>query len=178
MVLLKGKENEENIYTSECGINISPPIPSLLPHPKPTRQLTQRIKTLQTPTFGIIINFWVINTWNCEKKIILPFMGQMSHAKILGYKSWPCYKFSSSSPDSPQICSVRLSSPSAALIGDNPLTEIPSPPLPPPCDNQRLYEQVMAWHTPSVQSKQDQREPISIQIICSVITRFVIEAKQ
>ena len=36
----------------------------------------------------------------------------------------------------------------------------------------------MAWHTPSVQSKQDQREPISIQIICSVITRFVFEAKQ
>ena len=129
MVLLRGKENEENIYTSECGINISPPIPSLLPYPKPTRQLTQRIKTLQTPTFGIIINFWVINTWNYEKKIILPFMGQMSHAKILGYKSWPCYKFSSSSPDSPQICSVRLSSPSAALIGDNPLTEI-APPSP------------------------------------------------
>ena len=114
--------------------------------------------------------------WTTGQEIFPPFMGQVSPAKIPGYKSWPCYKFSSSSPDSPQICSVRLSSPSTALIGDNPLTEIPLPP--PSCDNQRLCEQVMAWHTPSVQSKQDQREPISIQIICSVITRFVIEAKQ
>ena len=66
--------------------------------------------------------------WTTRQEIISSFMGQMSAAKIPGYKSWPCYKFSSSSPDSPQICSVRLSSPSTALIGDNPLTEIPLPP--------------------------------------------------